>query len=58
MRTKLRKINQTVQEKYVPEDKHNLVERDNTTDEGKIELELDNTWNYAYIATLYIGTPS
>jgi hypothetical protein len=34
-----------------------LVETSSNTDEGTIELELDNTWNYAYIATLYLGTP-
>jgi len=31
---------------------------DTVTADGTIELELDNTWNYAYIATINIGTPS
>ena len=26
-------------------------------EDGKVELDLDNEWNYAYIATIEIGTP-
>jgi len=27
-------------------------------DEGKVGLDLDNSWNYAYIATVYLGSPA
>lgn len=35
-----------------------LSQLDDSYDEGELKLDLDNKWNYSYMATLNIGEPS
>ncbi len=55
LRTSLRKVDRG----DVIKQTHHLVDLGSNDDnDGTIELDLDNTWNYSYIATLYLGTPA